>query len=282
MHYYLRQHPEIFMSLPKEPFYFGSDLDSHQLKTHDRDEYLSFFEQVDSEKYVGESTVWYLYSRQAAAEIKHFATDPRILIMLRNPVDAMHAMHSQFLFSGNETIEDFQRAVEAEPRRRQTRQVDPAVYFPDGLLYTRVFSYYSQVKRYFEVFEPNQLKVILLKDLKRDPEDCYRSVLNFLNVKRYRPTQFEPHNTNCQLRSQVLRDIVRQFPGHALGTLRDFVPVQPCVTLWQHVKPFLIDKFSRKPIDPNFRKKLIKQFKPGIRRLETLIDRDLSHWTNGD
>lgn len=280
MHYYLRQHPEVFMSVPKEPFFFGSDLDSHQLKTQDREEYRSFFKEAHSEKRVGESTVWYLYSKKAPEEIKRHDADARIIIMLRNPVDAMHAMHSQFLFSGNEPIENFREALRAEPRRRRGENIHSAVYFPEGLYYRKIFSYYPQVRRYLETFGEDQVKVILLKDLKSDVRACYRSVLNFLGVGKYEPKDFEPYNSNCQLKSDVLRELVRYVPGRTLGALRDFVPVRSCAGLWQHLKPLLVDTFNRNPIDPDLRLELIDDLEPDIRKLESLIDRDLTHWTS--
>lgn len=280
MHYYLRQHPNIYMSVPKEPFYFGSDLSSHQLKTKDKDEYLSFFEDVKSEKRIGESTVWYLYSENAPHEIKEFNPGSRIIIMLRNPVDAMHAMHSQFLFSGNEPIEDFREAIDAESRRRNKNDIPSSVYFPDGLLYTEVYSYYQQVKRYFNVFGEQQVKVILLKDLKNSAEACYKDVLRFLQVGEYLPSNFESHNSNCQLKSDVLRELVRQVPGETLSTLRTLVPVQSCADIWQQIKPFIVDNFNRKPIDSDLKNRLIDRLKPDIVKLENLIERDLSHWIN--
>jgi hypothetical protein len=278
MHYYLRKHPDVFMSIPKEPFYFGSDLDSHQLKTKERREYHSFFQEAHSEKYRGESTVWYLYSEQAAREIKRYNADSKILIMLRNPVDAAHAMHSQFLFSGNEPIENFEKAMAAEDRRRRGENIHSAVYFPEGLYYRKVFSYAPQIRRYLETFGEDQVKVLLLKDLKSDTENCYQEVLDFLGVGEFNPGDFESYNGNCQLKSEVLREIVRYVPGRTLGALREFVPVRSCSGIWQQVKPYFVDHYQRDSLDPSFREELIEDFEPDIRQLESLVDRDLSHW----
>lgn len=281
MHYYLSQHPDIFMSRPKEPFFFGSDLDSHQLKTKDRSEYLSFFEDAGEESLRGESTVWYLYSQQAHREIKSFQPHAKILVMLRNPVDAMYAMHSQFLFSGNESIESFEEAVRAEPDRKRGRRLDPSVYFPEGLYYSDVYNYTRQIRRYLKTFDRDQLKIILLKDLKDNPHGCYQDVLEFLDARSFTPPDFEPYNSNCQLKSPVLREIVKKVPGKTLGALRRFVPVQSCSDIWQRVKPLLVDQFSRPSLNSDFRGELLGRFQPQIEELEGLINRDLSHWLNG-
>lgn len=278
MHYYLSQHPNIFMSRPKEPFFFGSDLDSHELKTKDKEEYLSFFRGSNAFDFRGESTVWYLYSERAHEEIRSFQPDARLIVMFRNPVDAMYAMHSQFLFSGNEPLESFEDAVRAEENRKNGGKMDSSVYFPEGLYYSEVYNYTRQIKRYLKTFSRDQIKIILLKDLKEDPDQCYQDVLDFLGAESFTPPDFEPYNSNCQLRSPVLREIVKQVPGRTLGALRRFVPVQSCSEVWQQVKPFLVDQFSRQPLDAEFRQELLEQFEPQIRELEGLIKRDLSHW----
>lgn len=113
MHIYLRQHPEIFMPEKKESHFFGSDLNS-QYFIRDREKYLSLFSEAKDVKRIGEASVWYLYSKQAAYEIKEFSPSASIIIMLRNPVDMLYAQHSQFLYNGNENIASFEDALNAE------------------------------------------------------------------------------------------------------------------------------------------------------------------------
>ncbi|MFB6344408.1 MAG: sulfotransferase domain-containing protein [bacterium] len=278
MHYYLSQHPGIFMSRPKEPFFFGSDLDSHELKTQTEEEYLSFFRGADGFDLRGESTVWYLYSTRAPEEIQEFQPDAKVIIMLRNPADAMYAMHSQFVFSGNEPLESFKEAVRAEERRKTRKNFDSSVYFPEGLYYSEIYNYSRQIKNYLKTFSREQIKILLLKDLKSDPGKCYNDVLEFLGAREFTPPDFEPYNSNCQLKSPLLREIVKQVPGRTLGTLRKFVPVQSCSNIWQRVKPLLVDQFSRSSLEEDFKKQLLDQFMPQIEELEGLINRNLDHW----
>jgi hypothetical protein len=61
MNHYLGQHPEIFMSKHKEPHFFGSDLVSRNSDfVRDKKEYLALFADVQSERRVGEASIWYL------------------------------------------------------------------------------------------------------------------------------------------------------------------------------------------------------------------------------
>lgn len=278
MHYYLKQHPDVFMSVPKEPFFFGSDLDSHRLKTRDPSEYRSFFEGSRGFDHVGESTVWYLYSETAAREIKEFSPGARIIIMLRHPVDAMHALHSQFLFSGNESIEDFEQALEAEERRSSRSTSPETVYYPDGLLYSEVYHYPPQIRRYFETFGRSRVKILTLGDLKRDPKACYQDVLEFLGARAFNLRRYEPRNANCKLKSSLLRHVVREVPGYTLETLRDILPVRPCAELWEHVKPMLVDPMPRPSLDLSLRRRLVERFRPSILELQSLLNRDFSTW----
>src|SRR6266545_5937438 len=111
---YLKDHPEIFISARKELHFFGSDLVFRGPRRITEQEYLSFFAPARHEKRLGEASVWYLYSQQAAAEIKAFSPAARIIIMLRNPVDMMYSLHSQRLYNGRETISDFAKALATE------------------------------------------------------------------------------------------------------------------------------------------------------------------------
>ncbi|MFQ5570582.1 MAG: sulfotransferase, partial [Rhodothermales bacterium] len=96
---YLQEHPEIY--LPKKEFHhFGSDLrpPNYQGRNRDRAVYLSLFAGVTTEKRIGEASVWYLYSKKAAREIKAFAPEADVIIMLRNPVEMMYSLYSLFLW----------------------------------------------------------------------------------------------------------------------------------------------------------------------------------------
>src|SRR5690349_13337870 len=114
---YLARHPDVFMC-SKEPHYFGADL-AFNNPPRSLENYLSLFEGSDAAKRVGDSSVWYLWSRTAAAEIKEFAPEASILVMLRNPVSMMHSLHSHLLYTADENIASFEQALAAEPDRRE-------------------------------------------------------------------------------------------------------------------------------------------------------------------
>src|SRR5438067_2452241 len=91
MHRYLAQHPEIFMSKVKEPTFFATDL-GLVTPWQDKGAYLSLFEDADDLPVRGESSPAYLLSSEAAQRIRTASPGARILILLRNPVDAVQAV----------------------------------------------------------------------------------------------------------------------------------------------------------------------------------------------
>ena len=113
MHAYLRQHPQIFMPAQKELHYYGSDL--HGLPTTLRPEqHDALFEGAGDADRVGVTAIWALYSREAAREIKADHPGARIVIMLRDPIEMIYALHSEHLYQAIEDIGSFRLALEAE------------------------------------------------------------------------------------------------------------------------------------------------------------------------
>src|SRR5690606_30582215 len=62
---YLSSHPEIFFCDPKEPHFFNTDIPNFRW-VRSLDEYLKLFVRAGSKKVVGEASILYLYSQEAA------------------------------------------------------------------------------------------------------------------------------------------------------------------------------------------------------------------------
>ena len=77
---YLAGHPDVFMAR-KEMHHFGADLRfGRQFYRRDTNEYLAEFNGWKGQRSAGEASVWYLFSHQAAAEIKAFNPDAKVLL----------------------------------------------------------------------------------------------------------------------------------------------------------------------------------------------------------
>ena len=92
---------------------------------------------MDGQRRIGEASVWYLFSETAAAEIKAFNPEARILVLLREPVEMMYSIFNYFRFDGNEPLATFQEALEAEPDRRAGRRLGRQTRFVARLVYVK-------------------------------------------------------------------------------------------------------------------------------------------------
>jgi Sulfotransferase family len=274
---YLRQHPQIFMPFHKEPLYFGDDL-TRRYGRMSRQQYLALFDDARDGQRVGEASAWYLYSRCAAAEIHRFAPDAQIIVMLRNPVDVMHAQHSQLLFNAAEDIPDFADALAAEPARHGGDRLPPGPIRIETLYYRESVRFAEQLERYLDAFGRDGVHVILYDDFRDQTRQVYADTLSFLGVDPSFEPQIDVVNANRRVRSATLQRLIFQPPKPMLGAVR----VLRRFPLVHRVRGTLLRVNSRAQrraeMDPQLRARLTQELAPEIRRLASFIGRDLSPW----
>jgi len=278
LYHYLKQHPEIYLPGEKELHFFGSDLDL-RVNRPNRSQYLSLFADAKDEKRVGEASVWYLYSKNAAAEIKEFNPSAAIIIMLRNPVDMLYSLHSQFLYNGNENISDFRSALDAENDRKRGLRIPGSVIHVAGLFYRETVKYAEQVERYFRIFGKENVHVIIYDDFARDTAAAYRNTCDFLGVAN----DFTPHmrviNPNKKVRSTVLRRFLTRPPSWSRKVGSLLIPRRHVRdSLKKTLSQFNTQYTSRAPMEAELRRILAREFIPEMEKLSMLLDKDLSRW----
>jgi hypothetical protein len=272
----LRRHPRIFMPFHKEPLYFGDDLTRRYGRMSEAD-YLRLFNRAQPGQRVGEASTWYLYSVSAAREIKAFAPDARILVVLRNPVDVMYAQHNQLLFNVIEDLPDFEAALAAEPDRRAGRRIPSGPINVENLFYRHSVHFAEQLERYIEVFGRDRVHVMLHDDLRRDGAAVVRGALEFLGVDPSLAAAPPNANENRRVRSPLVQRLI--FAPKLLLPLAPFLRRFPLVrSLRTRMLELNSEARPRPPMDAALRRRLLDEFAPEIERLGRLIERDLSPW----
>jgi len=282
---YLGQHPDIFMPEAKPPLFrgkelhfFGSDLKANR-KMLTKEEYFSYFREAKYEKRVGEATVWYLYSKRAAYEIKAFDPSSKIIIMLRNPVEMLYSYHSQLVYNGDEHIEDLRAALDAELDRKRGLLGPRQGLIPiERFYYREVVRYPEQVKRYFDVFGRENVHIIIFDDFITDKNRVYRETLRFLDVDEDFGPSFKVINPNKEVRSRFLRDLLRSPPQVAQSVAKFLIP-----TKWHQGFIEVLSRYNTKyksheTINSELRKQLQAEFASEVEELSELMGRDLTHW----
>jgi hypothetical protein len=280
---YLRDHPRVFVSRPKEPHYFCDDWDYYYSPGNRTEEhYLRLFDDVtDDHLAVGEASVWYLYSATAARNIAAFDPATRMIVMVRNPVELVPSLHSQLRYMLDEDEPDPERAWDLQEARAAGERLPPSVRVPAFLQYGAAASLGAQLRRVYEHVPREQVKVLVMDDLKADTGAVYREALAFLGVPDDGRTEFPRVNENK----------VHQRPAVARFTQR---PPAPLVAVAKGVKRVagierlgVLDRVRRtnrevtrrQEISPEFADRLRAYFRDDVALLGDLIGRDLGAWT---
>jgi len=276
MNDYLNQHPDIFMA-KKELHYFGCDLKT-RLKLSE-EEYLKYFTGAGQKKVIGEASVWYLYSKTAAEEIKKFSPQAKILIMLRNPVDVIYSLHSQHLYDGNEDIQDFETALSFdEDRKRGIHLPDSVDYFElppykDSVLFS------NQVMRYLDVFGRQNVHIALYEDFKANPEKTFFGILEFLQLGKRSLINYDIVNPGKKIKWFYLHRVIKKPPLKSRAVARFMIPSRKMRhSLMSFFSNWNISQEKRKDMNEELRSRLKNFFEGDIRLLSSLINRDLSAW----
>jgi hypothetical protein len=275
---YLRAHPQLFMSVPKEPMYFGQDL-TPRYRRMTEDEYLALFKDAREDQHAGEASPWYLYSRSAAREIHDFDPASRAIIMLRNPVDVMYSQHSQLVFNQREDLTDFAQALAAEDDRLAGHRLPADAIRPEALYYRRSVNFPEQIERYLDVMGRERVHYVVFDDLVADPRAVYRDTLQFLGVDPTVEVDLSVYNPNKRPRSGAVQKLIFAPRGpmkRVFGRLRS-MPVM------HRVRDALVSANSataqREKMDAELRAQLTAEFAPQVAELGRLIGRDLSAWS---
>jgi hypothetical protein len=274
---YLRQHPDIFIPDYKEFHYFGTD--THYPRRPSRQEYLAVFEGAGAQERVGDASTSYLVSKRAAEEIKAFDPAARILIMLRNPVEMMHSLHSEVLYWVNEDLVDFEEALAAEERRKEGQGLPHRIHIADYLYYREMARYSSQVKRYFDTFGRENVHVILHDDCKNDMGRVFRETLEFLGVDPDLRVEFATKNSNKRVRSRACQDFLLNPPRLVRWVRDDVMPRRMRELVFGSLRRLNTVFEPRPPMNADLRKRLRAEFAPEVECLGRLLGRDLSAWS---
>lgn len=279
---YLGQHPDVFMCPTREPNFFvadgqpvipyrgpGDQVALADMWVSTLDHYRSLFSGATGERAIGEGTAWYIYHEDVPQRIQRYIPGVKLIAVLRNPIDRAYSAHTMLLQHGRETIADFGRALDAEEDR--TRHNWEPIWH-----YIKMGFYTDQLKRYYEVFDPGQIRVIVYDDFDANSLGVIRDLYEFLDVdKTFIPDTSTRHNVSMVPKSLTMHSIVAgQHPAKA--ALKAVLPYR----LRRAVKNSVVERNLTRPavMQPQVRQQLREVFRADILELQNLVGRDLSHW----
>jgi hypothetical protein len=233
--------------------------------------YQALFAGVTNETAIGEASVIYLYSSKATKRIRHHIPDTKLIAILRHPVDRAYSRFwNNLAFQQEEPLTDFGQALQAEDARIQ------ANWHPRWHYKQRGF-YYVQLKRYFDVFDRDQIHVCFTQDLADAPLGLVQDIFRFLGVDE----TFEPqlatryHWAQSRPRNAALHEFLTR-PNAAKTVFKQLVPTRLRRQLGSGLRA--LNATPRPPVPPELRAALIAEYREDILQLEDLIQRGLSEW----
>ena len=277
LYYYLNQHPQIFMSSVKEPRFFAPELYTDYIKDPYRsgakehrsapisvEEYSALFDSVSYEMAIGEASTEYLYVPKTPARIQYAVPDAKIIMVLRDPVERAFSAFCYQVRDGCETL-TFEQALLAEKRRITQKKRWP------GWHYKQAGFYYHQVKRYFDLFDPSQIKIYLYETLQDSSASVVRDVFQFLAVEDTFAPDLTRRNISAIPKNRMLQNLL--IKDNPIKTVfRPLIPKQ----LRHSIRK---QNLAKKPaLSPDIRQQLVLDYRADILKLQDLIQKDLSHW----
>ncbi|MBD3320306.1 MAG: sulfotransferase [Chitinivibrionales bacterium] len=278
---YLEQHPQIYMSPMKEPKFISSHFIKRPYNGPGDDfvenftirnlpTYQGLFRWVRRHLAIGEASVENLfYYQKAIPVIKKLLGNPKIIILLRNPVDRAFSAYKMMVRDYREKL-SFEEALEREKERKEKNWEYLWFYREVGL-------YYEQVKAYCEAF--TDVKIALYDDFHDDTIAFMQNLYRFLGVRdNFKPEVSLKFNASGRFRNIFLQLLYRA--SGFKGLLYKFLSLNGISdsTILSTIDSVREGDLEPIHLDPETKHKLTKYFSNDVKKLEKLIGRDLKEW----
>jgi hypothetical protein len=198
-------------------------------------------------------------------------SDPKIIMILREPVARTYSAYMFLLRDGRETL-GFEEGLSREETRKEGD-------FEPMWWYRELSLYYSQVRHYLDVFGPQRVKILLYEELYSRTEEVLRDVFGFLGVdENVRIDTSVRYNTSGSPKSRKLYSMLNKFIFNPNGLEQRIKTLVP-----QHLRVAWASKLISAvtepiPLDPQVEEQLKAFYAEDVERLEDLLRRDLFCW----
>ncbi len=277
---WLRQHPQVFMSFPKEPGFlafgnngypykdgYGKLAPPSQYVVTDERAYKSLFSSARPEHIViGEASTWYFGISGVSQRIEAYNPLAKIVVILREPVARAYSAWCHARSDLLEPSDTFSGALALEATRSEVEFL---------LRYRHMGLYSDALAEYQATFPPAQLLVLFYEDLRSNPLLLWHRVCVFLGIDSTTTPVFgQRYNRSGQPRNRIIHSLLR---SHTLKRLvRSVLPHKFTLRLKQQVDNINLQEFPA--MEEASKAELREYFRQDIEQLSQLTKRDLSTW----
>lgn len=275
---WLDEHPDVFVSTPKEPAYWASDFP--EMRRHHGFETQADYEALYTgpraaiaRRLVDASTV-YLYSATAAQDIMTAAPHALFVVALRDPVDLVVSYHRSQLVVLSEDEPDFEVAW----ARSLRAELPSSGGFLDSKLldYQMIGGLGAAVDRLLAVVPRERVHFVRFAELADHPQQVWSRLTDFLGVSSPFVPAFSIHNaSNKMYRWKKLRHVTQRPPAALnapVRTLRQWTRTTQNPTV-AAAKRLMWRPEPRPSITPTMRATVADYFASDVVLLEKLLAR---------
>ncbi len=283
LHKYLISNPHILMSSPKEPKFLSytsgiqtfngpndHKVEKKIIKTSN--EYEKLFAKA-ANHCSGESSADNLYFyNEVIPKLKSNHPDSKIIILLRNPVERAFSAYTHLIRDRRETY-SFEEALKLEEQRK-------AEGYEFLWYYKSVGLYFKQVEAYLKNFK--NVKIFLFDDLKSDSLQVVEETCEFLDIPKHSANTNKVYNKSDKKKKKWRNSLYFNYIQNNNSTKVITDKLLPGI--WENsisdkLKQELVQNKGKKlKLKPETRKMLSDFYKEDIMKLQSLINRDLTHW----
>ncbi|MGL5942328.1 MAG: sulfotransferase domain-containing protein [Waterburya sp.] len=196
--HYLSKHPNIKPPTWKEISYFNTHFDKGNLW------YKSFFPisipNFESQNLItGEASASYICDPEVPERIAETLPNVKLIALLRNPIDRAYSHYHHTKRIGRENL-TFEEAIAQEDLRvekiENSQELGSNYHKAYNYTYLSSGRYAEQLKKWFNLFDRQQILIVKSEDFFSYPEPIFQQVLDFLSLPPWLPKSFQKYNYN--------------------------------------------------------------------------------------
>lgn len=233
--------------------------------------YLQLFRENAGATIVGEASTGYLYSTMASKEIYKFNPNSKIIIVLRDPVErCLSHWLMDYRLGLSRSDKCFDDIIYDFSLKDNTWRGKSHTYIQIGL-------YFEQIKRFLDIFPKKQVKILLFEDLKKNQDSFEDDLCDFLCLDKKNKVSMNKKSNKGKVPKNRISNLIFKISKEA-SFIKNFFPLKFRNKI---MSLLLTENFSKKNYLSNKEKKyLFTFFEDDIKKVESLISRDLSIWSH--
>ena len=269
LYHYLSEHPQVEMSSQKEPDYFSDKAINEQGMYYTKNrvnslaKYESLFVQKESVVY-GEASVSYLFYENVAEDIKKYNPNAKIIIMLRNPIERAFS-HYLMDYRLGLISDSFENIIAKKSKHKNAH-----LFYQQ---YIEVSKYATQIQRYLDFFEKENILFIDYEDFKKNVSKTVGKVYSFLNISAEFAADINTkYNTFTMPKNKGIRFI------YSFVFLRKILTFLFPIYLVKNIRVLLFKTDKKPELLNETRSQLRIIFNDDIKKLEEVLAKNYSKW----